>query len=105
MATLIFEISWSPLIAAQLTSLLDNGIEQLAAPGEEGAGRITVSFESDPLVPHTIIWDLFSVGNKLTGLKAVAAWEHGIVQPLDDADAATNRWQGHAIVRRKKVAP
>ena len=82
MATLIFEITWSPPIAAELFSLLDNGHEMLAAPHREDDGRITLQWPADHLVPHTITWDLFAVGQDLTDLKAVACWEHGDIKQV-----------------------
>lgn len=103
MAKVIFEITWSPTVPAQLASLLDNGHELLDVPRTEQDGRITMEWEADELLPHSIKWHLFAVGVELKELKAIAAWEGGQVRELGRSEEEKHHWTNNGTLFAKAV--
>jgi hypothetical protein len=101
MATLIFEISWDASIPAKLMHVRDNALDKLSEPVESPDGRITLTWEADEELDHTIDWDLFAVGNTLTELTAVAAWKESEPTTLGEAKEAKNRWPGNGVLRHR----
>jgi hypothetical protein len=98
MATLVFEIRWNPSVSARLVFVRDNGEDKLEEEITSHTGRITLRWEADKNIAHFIDWDLWSAGNKLEDLEAVAGWaddpegEPEDVKTLAEADEADNHW-------------
>jgi hypothetical protein len=91
-----FEVRWLGGMPAKLLLLIDN--EEAVEQYPEGSSPLTVQYSARRALTHTIQWDVWAPGQKMTDLTAKARRDGREIQELDSEEKAKDRWASQGVL-------